>query len=237
MFRAVGYDGEAEYAERLHGDLRQAIRREMIDFERMEILGDKTSPWHPPVKSQSGQALAIYHGVFEPEERDMAAKRLVEMIHEANDSFTCGMLGLRVVFDVLLEYGEAELAYKMITKDSFPSYKHLLDKGQTALPEYFQEDGNDKGSLNHHFFGDVSRFIVKAVAGLSVIDAKTVRIAPAFLTAIDHAEAYHDMKDGRVSVAWKRDGNGKVALSVTRPAEITLDLSLPEDCSFTETVI
>lgn len=237
MFRAVGYTREAEYAKALHDDLRLAIRREMIDFDRMEILGDKTSPWHPPVKSQSGQALAIYHGVFEPEERDMAAKRLVEMIHEANDSFTCGMLGLRVVFDVLLEYGEAELAYKMITKDTFPSYKHLLDKGQTALPEYFQEDGNDKGSLNHHFFGDVSRFIVKAVAGLSVIDAKTVRIAPAFLTAIDHAEAYHDMKDGRVSVAWKRDKDGSISLSVTHPATVTLSVSLPEHCTFTETVI
>ena len=237
MFRAVGYAREAAYAKALHDDLRLAIRREMIDFDRMEILGDKTSPWHPQVRSQSGQALAIFHGIFDPEEEKMAVSRLIEMIHEANDSFTCGMLGLHVIFDVLSENGEGDLAYKMIAKSEFPSYKHLLDKGLTAWPEYFQENGNDRGSLNHHFFGDVSRWIVKAVAGLEVVNAKTVRIAPTLISTVDHAEAYYDMKDGRVSVAWKRETDGKIALTFAHPEGVTVDLSLPEDCAVTEEIV
>ena len=112
-----------------------------------------------------------------------------------------------------------------------------MNKGLTAWPEYFQEDGNDRGSLNHHFFGDVSRWIVKAVAGLEVVNSKTVRIAPALISTVDHAEAYYDMKDGRVSVAWKRETDGKIALAFAHPEGVTVDLSLPEDCAVTEKIV
>ena len=49
----------------------------------------------------------------------------MEIIHRDGDKMNCGFLGLRVMFHVLSDYGEAELAYRMITGPSYPSYGYF----------------------------------------------------------------------------------------------------------------
>ena len=49
--------------------------------------------------------MAIFYDVFDPAEKPLAAKKLVEIIEEDGGSFTCGILGLRVIFHVLSAFG------------------------------------------------------------------------------------------------------------------------------------
>ena len=55
-------------------------------------------------------------------------------------------------------FGESELAYRMMARDEYPSYTHLLDLGFTSMPEKIMPDGEECGSHNHHFLGDVNRW-------------------------------------------------------------------------------
>ena len=197
MFEAIGDRSKQTFAQDLYREMRSAIRRELLDADTATIR----------CRTQTGQAMGLYFGVFEEAERAQAFAVLKDLIHEKNDSFDCGFLGISVLFHVLSDFGESELAWKMITKREYPSYGHLLELGETALPEHFMPDGAPNDSHNHHFFGDIARWFIRAVAGLRVENAQEVVIRPAFLGALDFAEAYYDLPAGRVAVKWKREGN------------------------------
>ena len=198
MFRAIGYTHQAEFACDIYYDFRKCIRRTFIDPQTMTVGGN----------CQSSQAIALYYGVFDKAEKPMACQRLVELIHKNNDSFDCGFIGMHCIFHVLSEFGEDELAYKMIMKDEWPSYAHLIDIGETAMVEQFISDEKTGLSRNHHFLGDIVRWFTYKLAGLKPIDDHTAEISPAFVGALDHASAYYDFPCGRVEVRWERAGDG-----------------------------
>ena len=215
MFTAVGYTHRANFADAIYKDLRETIRRELVDFETMEVAG----------KCQSSQAIALYYGVFDECEKKAAFENLLKYIHAKDDAFDCGFIGLHCIFHVLSEFGEAALAFKMITRDTFPSYTLLIKEGITALPEQFLSKKKGRGfysSLNHHFLGDVSRWFVTSLAGLEVIDSTTVRVNPHPVDGIDFAKAYYDLPLGRVCVSWERDEKGNPVVSYTAPEGVKI---------------
>jgi len=212
MFRAVGMSHEAEYAKGIHEDMRKVIRQRLVSLDTMTVLGS----------SQSGQCIALYYGVFEREEEREAFKRLMTFIHEKNDTFDCGFLGMHCLFHVLARFGETELAYRMIMGDAFPSYARLIDQGETAMVEKFMEDPLKVGSHNHHFQGDIARWFTNTLAGLCVLDSQTVCVAPVPVEELTYAEAWYDLPAGRVSVSWRRDEKGSVSVDVEAPQGVTV---------------
>ncbi len=211
MFTAVGNTHSASYAEGIYRDMRDTVRRELVDFDSMLAAGN----------SQSSQAIALYYGVFDKCEEKRAVEQLVRLINENDGAFNCGFVGMHCIFHVLSEHGESELAYRMITRDKYPSYTYLIDEGYTSMIEHFCKPLNLR-SLNHHFLGDVARWFTIRLAGLNVIDHKTVRIAPCPVSGVDYAEAYYDLPLGRVSVRWDRMPDGTVAVKHVAPEGVTV---------------
>ena len=172
--------------------------------------------------------MGLYHGIFDPDEEQKAFSVLLDLIHEKNDSFDCGILGCMKIFHVLSRFGEGKLAFKMITKKEFPSYGHLIEIGMTSLPERFMPDGAPCDSHNHHFFGDIARWFIREIAGLRVENYKTVVIKPDFTLPITSAEAYYELPAGRVSVKWDTEKDGKIRLEYVCPEGVDVSVILPE---------
>ena len=213
MFSAIGQNHSALYAKSIYDDIRDTFRRELIDFDTMTVFGS----------TQTAQCWALYYGAFNEDEKERAFARLLDLIHEKGDTFDMGCLGLHAIFHVLSEFGEDELAFNMIAGDKFPSYTLLIDKGQTALPEQFYDYGEVyRDSLNHHFLGDTSRWFTFRIAGLEIIDDKTVKINPCRVKSIDFASAYYELPLGKVSVSWKRVENGEIELTYTAPEGVAV---------------
>ena len=219
MFEAIGHRHSADFARSIYLDMRNTVRTELLDKRTCTLAG----------RTQTAQAMGLYHGIFEPDEERKAFRVLLELIHEKNDSFDCGILGCMKIFHVLSKFGEGELAFRMITKKEFPSYGHLIEIGETSLPERFMPDGAPLDSHNHHFFGDIARWFIREIAGLRVENYKKVVIKPDFIRAISFAEAYYELPAGRVSVRWESDKNGKIRLEYTCPEGVDLSVVLPED--------
>lgn len=217
MFDAVGYSHQSSFANEIYKDLRDTIRTNLIDKETMSVSGN----------CQTSQAMALYYGVFDENEKQQAFDRLMDYISLNNNNFDCGFLGLHVLFHVLSEFGQSELAYHMITKKDYPSYAHLIEQGETTIVEAFQPDGKECGSHNHHFLGDISRWFIKCIAGLNIVDCKTVEIKPNFIEKLDNAYAFYDLPTGRVSVRWERE-NDKIKLDVHCDDGIKCTIKLPD---------
>ena len=213
MLDAIGYIHQAKFAEGIYTDMRTTIRRELIDFNTMTVSG----------KCQTSQAMALYYGAFEEDEKEKAFSVLLDIVHNDNDRFNCGFLGMRVLFHVLSEYGEAELAYDMITKSGYPSYGHLIELGETTLPEQFMPDGVNCGSHNHHFMGDIANWFVSKIAGLKIVDSETVEICPNFISQLEFASASYELPKGIVSVKWERKGK-EIELTIDCPVKYDIKI-------------
>ena len=228
MFKAVGLTLNAAYAKALAEEIRAAIRRELIDLNTMLVDGNTIT----------GQAMAIYFNVLEPGEKEAAFKNMLTMIHAQNDGFEgVGMIGLRVMFHVLADFGESELAYKLITRREYPSYGCILDRGETTVPEQIVPEGVNCGSHNHHFLADYKHWYIRQVAGINVNpannDANNVVIRPHFIKSLDYASAYHILPNGKVEVKWTRIDANTVKLHVKHDPGVKLHISLTPECIIT----
>jgi len=211
MFDAIEMHQPADFARNEAANYKKAIRANLINFDTMSALGD----------CQSSQAMCLYYGVFCESERQVAFDKLLEMIHAMNDHIDVGVLGGRVLFHVLSEFGHSDLAFKMITRDDYPSYGNWLKRGATTLWENFLPDR--VSSMNHHFWGDISAWFIKRIVGIQLNPEKnnvnTLKIKPSFIDALNYASAYHDAPSGRITVSWKRENQC-----------IILNVEIPKDC-------
>ncbi len=225
MLEAIGRADDAAYAKEQAGAYREAIRAHLIDSDSMLAVGN----------CQSSQAMCLHYGVFDASEENAAFARLLELIHAYDDHIDVGVLGGRVIFHVLSRFGYSDLAYKMITREDYPSFGNWVKRGATTLWENFQPDC--VSSMNHHFWGDISAWFIKCVAGIVLNpnqnNVNELLIAPSFIGALQHACAYHVAPAGKISVSWQRDGEG-IVLDVKIPTDVYAKAALPEGYCFAQ---
>jgi alpha-L-rhamnosidase len=195
---------QAEFARKEAENYKEAIRTNLIEFNTMCALGD----------CQSSQAMCLYYNIFRASEQTVAFDKLLEMIHAMDDHIDVGVLGGKVIFHVLSQFGYSDLAFKMITRDDYPSYGNWLKRGATTLWENFHPD--NVSSMNHHFWGDISAFFYRNLAGIKINAPFTVDFKPDFAKTVGYVRAYHKFSTGKFSVEYKHNED-KVLATVTVP--------------------
>lgn len=225
MFDVVGMKEEKEFALKMAEDFKKAFRNHLIDFKTMTVKGE----------CQTSQAMAIYYGLFEKTELDRAFEVLLSLIHKADDHMDVGVLGGKVIFHILAEFGYADLAYKMITRPDCPSYGNWLERGATTLWEDFME--NEVASRNHHFWGDISAWFIKCIAGLNYNpfcgDFNYVCFKPNFLSNLTFAESCYESPKGKISCKWEKVED-KILYTVVVPEGMSAKIKLPKGCKFAD---
>ena len=218
MLDVIGRSDASAFARELEAEMRRAVRENLIDTENAIAAG----------ACQTSQALALRFGLFTEEEEPRAYRALIDMIEQKDGHVDCGMIGLRHVFHVLFENGDADLALSMITRPDAPSYGSMIRLGGTALFESLIPNGLNE-SENHHFYGDIIHLFIAKLVGIRVnptlTDPKSVLVAPIIPTSIEHASAVYDFSEGRLSVEWRKLKNDKIALCVSVPDGVSLKVS------------
>ncbi len=223
MFRAIGRVEEAEYASGFRAELRTAARKVLIEADGATVLG----------RGQGAQAMGIAYGLFEPGEIKAAMDVLLHYIEETGGRMDFGVLASRVIFHVLAQNGYAELAFRMIAGPEYPSYGHwIVYEDATTLFESFKKPNDpDIGSKNHHFWGDISSWFFKHIAGVKINpyarDVNELEISPNFISTLDHAGGYQNVPAGKVEVKWERNKHD-IELTVTVPEGCYGFLRLPD---------
>ena len=225
IYGELGMEAQKWFALSLAERTRDAFRENLIDKASLTVEGG----------TQTGQAMALFYGMFTDEEKARALDVLVKYIHEADDHFDTGVLGGKVIYRVLAENGYVDLAYKMITRPDYPSYGNWIARGATTLWEAFYPENGRILSLNHHFWGDVSAWFYIYLAGMKINptcrDTTEVDIKPCFAEALSEVSAYHDMPDGKISVSWNRNG-GKITLAIEAAEKLHGKIGLPAGYAF-----
>lgn len=216
IFRVLNMPERYVFAKAIEESFRKSFSEHLIDWETCTVLGN----------CQSSQAMGLYYKMFEGEKEKKAVKRLLDFVQEHEEHLSVGVLGGKVIFHVLADYGYPELAFKMITRPDPPSYGHYVEIGATTLWEGFiDEKLSLPYSRNHHFWGDISTWFYKYLGGIRIdrryANENFVEISPCIIEDMNYVNCYVDTPLGRIASKWEKMDD-RVLLRILAPAGTTV---------------
>jgi alpha-L-rhamnosidase len=182
--------------------------------------------------SQTANLLPLAFGIAEPDHRQVVADRVAADAEKRGCHHTTGFLGTPYVLPVLAEHGHADLAYRILSREEFPSLGYMLSQGATTVWERWNSDKEGPGmnSRNHFAFGSMAQWLFEGLAGLNPDPDqpgfKHVIIRPHVVGDLDHVEAQYPGPYGELEVDWERDGS-EFELELTLPPNSYGTLHLP----------
>ncbi|MCC2669971.1 MAG: alpha-rhamnosidase [Armatimonadetes bacterium] len=174
--------------------------------------------------TQTALATPLNWGLVPDQYRKQVVDQLVREVEKKGNHLDTGILGTKYLLNVLLDNGRADVAYRVASQKTYPSWGLWFEQGATTLWEAW--DGT--ASRNHIMFGDISAWFYRALAGIRP-DApgfKRIRIQPQVVGDLTWARGSYDSIHGRITSDWKREG-GKLSLSVTVPVNTTATIYVP----------
>jgi alpha-L-rhamnosidase len=177
---------------------------------------------------QSAQIFALAFDLVPPDKRASVATRLADdiMKNRAGHAWV-GVLGARWVLPVLTATGHHDVAYKVATQTTEPSWGYWIEQARfTALGETWPANTR---SRNHHFFGAIVQWFYEDLAGIRPLEPgfRVVEIKPQIpTTGLDGVSASYESIRGSIATRWKRTATG-LELDVTVPPNTTALVHVP----------
>lgn len=180
---------------------------------------------------QTELSMPLYWGLVPDSLKVIVAANLAQKVHADHDHINVGLLGTKTILNALSENGYEDLAYKLASNQSYPSWGWWMINGATTLYENWDINATSDLSLNHIMFGEIGAWMYKGLAGIYPDPEhpgfKNILLHPNFVSGLDHFEASHQSPYGTIISSWKRTRN-KILYTVVVPpnASATLHLNL-----------
>ena len=187
--------------------------------------------------AQTVYALAITFGLLDDATKELAGKRLAELLAESGYCIQTGFAGTPYVLDALSATGHLTEAYQLLLQRECPSWLYPVTMGATTVWERWDSmlpDGSinpgQMTSFNHYALGAVADWIHRVVGGIAPLEPgySRVLIAPQPGGDIRWARSSLETRHGTVSVSWSQDGDGSLELDVNVPEGVNAVVRLPD---------
>jgi len=179
---------------------------------------------------QTALSCPLYWGLVPEEFKSKVAANLAKRVEADLFHLDVGLLGQKAILNALSENGYADVAYKVASQKTYPSWGWWIENGATTLYENWKIDASSDISLNHIMFGEIGAWMYKGLGGIKPDPLqpgfKNVLLAPHFVEGLDHFEATHEGPHGMITSSWTKKGK-KVNYTVIIPANSTATIVLP----------
>ena len=176
--------------------------------------------------------LPLAMGFVTEESKDSVERNLLEQIIANDYHVSCGVIGIQWLMRYLSDCGHGDIAYKMATQTSYPSWGYMLENGATTIWELWNGNTADPAmnSGNHvMLLGDLLPWCYERLGGIRPLKPgfKEIEISPDFKVSIlNKVETSHLSPYGLIKSCWDRK-NGKIVWDVEIPANTFAVLTLP----------
>jgi len=217
---AVGFESAAD-------SVRRAFNNAFFDGVVYRGEGDEGY-------RQTHNILALAFGLVPDAARQGVVNGLVADIRARGDHLNTGVLGTKYLLPTLTRHGHADLALRVATQTTFPSWGLWIERGSTTLWEHWKEESRSRA---HYMFGTYDDWFFQHVLGVSPVEPgyRRLRIAPVSLTALSAAEGTVPTPYGPVEVDWRTDGSVR-RLRTRVPTGCVAEIVLSHGASITSTV-
>jgi alpha-L-rhamnosidase len=186
--------------------------------------------------AETPYALAIVFGLLDPEDEQLAGKRLADLVAESGYHIRTGFAGTPFITHALTQTGHLDAAYRLLLQTECPSWLYPVTMGATTIWERWDSmlpDGTinpgQMTSFNHYAFGAVAYWMHQIIGGIAPLEPgySRVLIAPQPGGDIRWARSSLDSRHGKISVSWSQDHDGPIELDAAVPEGVTALVQLP----------
>ena len=222
----IGKTEDEKKYEDLYKAVANAFENEFFD-ENGKLKQDR--------QTQTSYLLGIYFDLFKPETKPKAQNHLLEEIKNADYHLGTGFLGTPLLPKVLDDMGEIDLMYKILFKETYPSWFYSINQGATTMWERWNSFSKEGGynpqsmnSLNHYAYGAIGQWMYERIAGLASLEPgyKKIRIAPLPNKRLSSGSASINTPYGEASSSWKIDDN-LFNLDIVIPPNTSAEVRIP----------
>ena len=187
---------------------------------------------------QTELSVPLFWGIVPEENKALVAENLAKRVEADDFHLDVGLLGTKAILNALSENGHADVAYKIASQRTFPSWGWWIANGATTLYENWPIDAKSDISMNHIMFGEIGAWLYKAPGGIKPDENqpgfKHILLQPHVVEGLDHFEASHDSPYGKIKSAWKRvKGGVRYEFSIPANASASIQLDLVRDIATT----
>ncbi len=178
---------------------------------------------------QTSNLVPLAFGLVPDAVKEKVVKNLVKDIIEKEYHLDTGCTGTKFILPVLCDNGYVDVAYKILTQTTYPSWGFWIQKGATSAWEMWESTAR---SRNHYFLGTYDEFFYTHLAGISEIhnQYETFTIRPAINCGLTYVNAYVKTLNGKIVCNWEilENGQKKVKIEVPQKAHAKICLNEKE---------
>jgi alpha-L-rhamnosidase len=179
---------------------------------------------------QTELCMPLYWGLVPDELKAKVAANLAKRVAADNYHLDVGILGAKAILGALSDNGCADIAYKIASQETYPSWGWWIVNNATTLYENWNIDAQSDISLNHIMFGEINAWLYKGIAGIKIDPAnpgfKHILLEPNFVEGLNQFEAKHTGPYGEIVSSWKK-ADGRVIYHVVVPPNSTATIRFP----------
>jgi len=178
--------------------------------------------------------LPLYFGICPDSLKEKIFKNIYQKIHvESNDHISTGLIGTQYLMRGLTEYGNADLAFKLASNTTYPSYGYMIANGATTIWELWNGNTADPNmnSQNHvMMLGDLLTWFYENLAGIrsdkTEVGFKKMIMKPTLPDGLSFVNASYKSTYGLIKSNWKQNGD-KFEWNISIPANSSAIIYIP----------
>lgn len=222
---ALGRTEDAARFMELWHAARDAFAEQFVDADGTVLGG-----------TQTGYAMALHLDLVPTELRQSSAQHLVKHIQTVGH-LTTGIHGTRFLAPALSDTGYSTVAYDLLLKTEYPSWRYTVRNGATTIWERWDGwtphagfQNPSMNSFNHYALGSIGEWLHRYAAGLTptrtgVAYRHTV-VRPHPDARLGRASARRRTATGEVEVSWAL-ADDRLDLTVLVPEGATASVFVP----------
>jgi len=214
---------DAKYYLNLANNIKNAFNKEFFD--------ENTNQYNTTIDAgyrQTSNVFPLFLKIVPKANEKAVLNNLAKNImrdHEGH--LDTGIIGTKLLIEVLTHYERADVMYAILTQTSYPSWGYMISKGATTLWEVWEY--NTRMSHNHIMFGSVGEWFYRGLAGINstVPGYKEITIKPYVPSDLESVDASIKTIRGLISSIWRKHDNS-LTLDITLPVNTRAKVSIPK---------
>lgn len=165
---------------------------------------------------QTSNLVPLVFGLVPEEHKEAVAQSLVEDIKAKNYHLDTGCIGTKYILPVLFDFGYADVAYKVLTQTTYPSWGFWIENGANSAWESWEKTTR---SMNHYFLGTYEEALYSHIAGIRNVKNgfASFTVSPEFGCGLDFAKAEFNLPNGKLKSEWKKNSDGSFIAEIEIP--------------------
>lgn len=197
MALLLGKTEEAEQMQKEAEAVQSAFLNKWFDEKNGYVVNGDQAP----------QAFALWLGILPQKSEKLAARRMFEAVKNVGYRITTGNLTTRYLMDMLAKHGYIDAAWKIMTREEYPSWGFMLQNDATTVWERFEAKwGSGMNSHDHPMYGSVGYWFYAYILGVvpGAAGWQEFTVTPHIPEDLLFAEGCIDTLYGKVYVKWKK---------------------------------